>query len=116
MDDVTWFVEGSSIREVREQLEWCAEESFSWAEGNAVRFEVSKTEAVLLSRKRGLVQAAATEPVRVGDLFFPSPVRPPGGWECGWILPSPCAPAEGERSTEPRPRRRPSGEWSPSMD
>ena len=55
MDDVTWFVEGSSIQEVREQLEWCAEESLRWAEDNAVQFEVSKTEAVLLSRKRGLV-------------------------------------------------------------
>ena len=67
VDDVTWFVEGSSIQEVREQLEWCAEESLRWAEGNAVRFEVSKTEAVLLSRKRGLVQSSAAEPVRVGD-------------------------------------------------
>ena len=70
MDDVTWFVEGSSVREVREQLEWCAQESLQWAESNAVRFEVSKMEAVLLSRKRGLVQASATEPVRVGDFFF----------------------------------------------
>ena len=42
-----------------------------WAEGNTVRFEVSKTEAVLLSRKRGLVQAAATEPVRVGGQLSP---------------------------------------------
>ena len=71
MDDVTWFVEGSSIREVREQLEWCMEESLRWAESNAVRFEVSKKEAILLSRKRGLVQDLVAEPVRVGDLFFP---------------------------------------------
>ena len=27
VDDITWFVEGSGIQEVREQLEWCAEES-----------------------------------------------------------------------------------------
>ena len=48
-----------------------AEESLRWARGNAVHFEISKTEAVLLSRRRGLRQAAAAEPVRVGDLLFP---------------------------------------------
>ena len=35
-----------------------------------MRFEVSKTEAVLLSRKRGLIHSSAAEPVRVGDRLF----------------------------------------------
>ena len=71
VDDVTWFVEGSSIAEIRERLEWCAEESLRWARDNAVQFEVSKTEAILLSRKRGAVQVAAAEPVRVGSQEVP---------------------------------------------
>ena len=51
VDDVTWFAEGSSVEEVASTLEWCAEESLRWVERNAVRFEVSKTEAILLSRR-----------------------------------------------------------------
>ena len=35
-----------------------------------MRFEVSKTEAVLLSCRRGLAQSAAAESVRVGDCLF----------------------------------------------
>ena len=51
VDDVTWFVEGTSIEEVTVGLESCAAESLIWAEGNAVKFETSKTEAILLSRR-----------------------------------------------------------------
>ena len=52
MDDITWFVEGTSVEEVARGLERCAEESLVWAQGNAVRFETAKTEAILLSRRR----------------------------------------------------------------
>ena len=51
--DVTWFVEGNSIEEVTKRLEKYAAEILGWAERNAVRFEKSKTEAILLSRRHG---------------------------------------------------------------
>ena len=67
VDDVTWFVEGTNIEEVTRGLEACAAESLRWAEGSAVRFETSKTEAVLLSRRRGHGRQRECRPIRVGD-------------------------------------------------
>ena len=67
VDDVTWFVEGGSIEEVTSGLEICARESIEWASRNAVRFEESKTEAVLLSRKRGHGRGRRYGAIRVGD-------------------------------------------------
>ena len=52
VDDITWFVTGPSVSVIREGLEACAKESILWGEQNAVRFEESKTEAPLLSKKR----------------------------------------------------------------
>ena len=43
---------GRDVGEVIRKLEQCAEASLTWAEGNAVRFETSKTEAILPSKKR----------------------------------------------------------------
>ena len=54
MEYVTWFVTGPSVEVIRERLEACARESVRWGERNAVRFEESKTEALLLSKKRGI--------------------------------------------------------------
>ena len=71
MDDVTWSVEGVSVEEVASGLEWCAEESLRWAEKNAVPFEISKTEAILLSRRRGHGRQKRDREVRVGDTFSP---------------------------------------------
>ena len=52
VDDVTWLVEGRDVGEVVQRLERCAAASLEWAEGNAVRFETSKTEAILFSRRK----------------------------------------------------------------
>ena len=52
VDDVTWIVEGTSIDGVAGKLERCATASLQWADNNAVRFEASKTEAVLFSKRR----------------------------------------------------------------
>ena len=54
VDDVTWFITGPNVKTIREGLEACARESIRWGEKNAVRFEDSKTEALLLSKKRGI--------------------------------------------------------------
>ena len=52
VDDVTWLAEGVDLDDVIRKLERCAEASLRWADSNAVRFETTKTEAILFSRKR----------------------------------------------------------------
>ena len=51
-DEATRIVEGYDVEEVAGKLERCAATSLAWAENNAVRFETSKTEAILFSRRR----------------------------------------------------------------
>lgn len=52
VDDVTWLVEGRDAGEVVQRLKQCAAASLAWAEDNVVRFETSKTETIIFSRKR----------------------------------------------------------------
>ena len=52
VDDVTWVVEGTDVDDVAEELERCAAASLEWAGDNAARFEESKTEAILFSKRR----------------------------------------------------------------
>ena len=81
VDDVTWIVEGYDINEVASKLEECAAASLRWAEDNAVRFETSKTEAILFSRKRKHRQCQRG--IRVGDQtvrFAPGATRWLGIW------------------------------------
>ena len=54
VDDVTWFVTEPNVSVIREGLEGCVRESILWGEQNAVRFEESKTKALLLSKKKGV--------------------------------------------------------------
>ena len=64
MDDVTWIVEGKNVKEVARRLEQCATAGLEWADSNAVRFETSKTEAILF-KKRSHHRCDAA--IRVGD-------------------------------------------------
>ena len=79
MDDVTWVAEGRNTNEVVQCIERCATASLRWVEDDAVRFETSKTEAMLFSRKRKHWQPKAEKPIRVGDqtVFF---ARDPTRW------------------------------------
>ena len=52
VDDVTWVVEGTDVDDVVEKLERCAAAGLEWAGDNAIRFEESKTEAILFSKRR----------------------------------------------------------------
>ena len=66
MDDVTWVVEGVDVDDVVSKLEGmdvddavsklerCAQARLEWADNNAVRFEESKTEAILFSNGEGI--------------------------------------------------------------
>ena len=56
VNDITWFIEGQSAEGVATGLERCVHESIEWASWKAVRFEASKTEAVLLSKRRGHIR------------------------------------------------------------
>ena len=47
--DVMSVVEGTDVNDVIEKLERFAATSLAWADNNAVRFERSKTEAILFS-------------------------------------------------------------------
>lgn len=49
--NVPWVVEGTDVDDVVRKLEQCAATSPRWADDNTVRFETSKTEVILLSRK-----------------------------------------------------------------
>lgn len=64
VDDITWIVEGTVLNDVVGKLERCAEACLRWADDNAVRFETSKTEAILFSRQRR--HGRCDQGVRVG--------------------------------------------------
>lgn len=48
------------------KLEKCAEKSLSWAKDSAARFETSKTEALLLTKSKGLWRKKKKRPIQVG--------------------------------------------------
>ena len=76
-------LEGNNIDNIARQLERCAMDSLRWADRNAVRFEISKTEAVLLSR----MQALAAEG-RKGET---SPSTLPGTLPGVWLDSAPLS-------------------------
>ena len=65
VDDITWGTEEVDLNDVVRKLERCATASLDWADSNAVRFETSKTEVVLISRKRK--HRRCERAIRVGD-------------------------------------------------
>ena len=67
MDDVTWFVKGSSVDEITTKLKECARESIRWGCQNAVQFKAAKAEVIILSKKRGLARATQSTTVWVDD-------------------------------------------------
>ena len=52
LDNISGVVEGTDLKDVIAKLEGCARASLEWAEDNAVRFETSKTKAILFSRSQ----------------------------------------------------------------
>ena len=51
VDSTAYLAEGANISEMVQKLERCAAVSLCWANNNAVRFEASKTEAIVFSRR-----------------------------------------------------------------
>jgi hypothetical protein len=65
VDDVTWLAVADNVGELVGKLEECARQSIGWAEANAVRFETSKTEAILFTRNRRYWGQRPTTGIRV---------------------------------------------------
>ena len=85
VDDVTWFATGPNVAAIRKRLEECARESIAWGERNAVRFEESKTEALLLSKKRGIREERGVQVADRVVLFARKATRWLGVW-LDWTL------------------------------
>ena len=85
-DDVTWIAAGTSVREISIQLGRAAETAIRWGRSNVVAFEISKTEAILLSRSRRHWKDRASDGVRIGDQIVPDPYnRKVTRWLGIWI-------------------------------
>ena len=65
VDDVTWLAEGTNLNDVVDKLERCAAASLQWADRN--RFETSKTEAILFSKKRKHRRCNTGRGIQVGS-------------------------------------------------
>ena len=52
-DDIALLASGHSVKEVCDKLQEAAKVAIEWGHDNVVQFDAGKTEAVLLSRKRG---------------------------------------------------------------
>jgi hypothetical protein len=51
VDDLSWIASGANVMEITEILEKCAKIATRWAEQNAVKFDIAKTEAILSVKK-----------------------------------------------------------------
>ena len=71
VDDVGWTATGGSIQEITDKLSRCAERASEWADKHAAQFDIEKTEAILLSRKRDTRERAGGFTIRVGTHEIP---------------------------------------------
>jgi len=72
VDDVTWLATADGVDKLATMLEQCAKESEKWALENGVRFELSKTEAILFTRSRRHLARRLDVKMKVGgrDITF----------------------------------------------
>ena len=67
VDDITWIVEGEAVLKAVTKMEECAERSLRWADGNAVRFETSKREAICFTRNKRQKRMQGRWAIQVGE-------------------------------------------------
>lgn len=70
VDDIGLVIECDGLEDGTRQLECIAKDTMQWGLDNKVEFEVSKTEVLLFSRRRKILQAANKVVVRIGDQSF----------------------------------------------
>lgn len=67
VDDVGLLLKCDTLDEGTQELESVAGHAIEWGAANKVEFEVSKTEVLIFSKKRKVLQAAKQAIVRIGD-------------------------------------------------
>jgi hypothetical protein len=70
VDDIGLVIECDELEEGATRLARIARDTMQWGSDNKVEFEVSKTEVLLFSRRRKVVQAAKSVVVRIGEQSF----------------------------------------------
>jgi len=70
VDDIGLVIECDGLENGIRQLECIAKDTMQWGSDNKVEFEVSKTEVLLFSRRRKILQAADKVVVRIGEQSF----------------------------------------------
>jgi hypothetical protein len=70
VDDVGLVVECSELEEGIQQLECVARKALQWGSDNKVEFEVSKTEVLVFSKRRKILQEAKDAVVSIGGKRF----------------------------------------------
>lgn len=71
VDDVGLVTECQGLDDGTRQLEAIAVDAIQWGADNKVEFEVSKTEVLVFSRRRKILQEAKLAAVRIGQQSFP---------------------------------------------
>jgi hypothetical protein len=69
-DDIGLVIKCDDLEGGTRQLERVAKDTMQWGLDNKVEFEVSKTEVLLFSRRRKILQAADKAVVRIGEQSF----------------------------------------------
>lgn len=70
VDDIGLVTECDDVEEGTSKLEHIAGDAIQWGSDNKVDFEVSKTEVLVFSRRRKILQAAKDAVVRIGEQTF----------------------------------------------
>ena len=70
VDDIGLVIECDDLEGGTRQLERIAKDTMQWGSENKVEFEVSKTEVLVFSRRRKVLQAADQVVVRIGEQSF----------------------------------------------
>ena len=70
VDDIGLVIECDGLEEGTTRLQGTARDTMQWGSDNKVEFEVSKTEVMLFSRRRKVLQAATSVVVRIGEQSF----------------------------------------------
>lgn len=70
VDDIGLVIDREDLNQGTRHLERVARDAVQWLTDNKVEFEVSKTEVLLFSRRRKVLQAAKDASIQIGDLSF----------------------------------------------
>jgi hypothetical protein len=70
VDDIGLVIECDELEKGTARLERIARDAMQWGADNKVEFEVSKTEVLLFSRRKKVLQAARSGIVRIGEQSF----------------------------------------------